>query len=713
MPEGHKIASAYVEVRAEDKTEEQGKHIGAKLTAGLGALGLGAILGKSLNAGLDVQAGQAKLNAQLGLTKSQAGIVGKAAGRLFSGGYGSGMDQINDAVKSVILNVSGMREASEADLERISGKVVNTANIFDQDLGGVTKAVGQMMKTGLAKSADEALDIITKGFQGGADKSEDFLDTLNEYGVQFHKMGLSGAQATGIISQGLKAGARDGDLVADAIKEFSIRAVDGSATTAAGFKMIGMSGEKMGKVIAKGGDFANEALSDTLDRLRAMPDPVKRSQAAVALFGSQAEDLGQALYAIHPETAAEGLGKIKGAADDAGKALNDNARANVATFFRQLQSGAINIVGAKVIPGLTSLSGKLNTSVGPAFKMGGQAVKDTTKWLSQHQGVVRAVLTVVGPAVGVYVLWTAAVKAWAIATRVATGVQIAFNAVMNANPVMLLVIGLGLLVGGLILAYQKVGWFRAGVQAAFRGVQVAIGFVMDHWKLFLGILTGPLGIAILGIVTHFNTVKVVALTSIRVLISGFLLLVSTLVHGAASAFGWVPGLGGKLKGAARAIDGFRDSTNASLAAMTKDITINADVKPARDAISGLIREAGSKTAYIHVTTIGGPGGVTGGRQAFATGGFPDDGEFTVGEQGPELMRKSGSKLEVLTNRQLHHKLDEPTRPAEVNVKGLPGIHIEHLTITVQADDLRKAADVYDLIEDAARQVGTGSNREEL
>jgi hypothetical protein len=97
------------------------------------------------------------------------------------------------------------------------------------------------MRTGLAKNAQDALNIVTVGFQAGDDKAGDFLDTLNEYGTQFRKLGLDGKEATGLISQGLKAGARDGDLVADALKEFSIRAVDGSKTTKKGFEALGLS----------------------------------------------------------------------------------------------------------------------------------------------------------------------------------------------------------------------------------------------------------------------------------------------------------------------------------------------------------------------------------------------------------------------------------------------------------------------------------------
>jgi phage-related minor tail protein len=106
---------------------------------------------------------------------------------------------------------------------------------------------------------------------------------------------LDASTATGLLVQGMQAGARNSDLVADAIKEFSIRAVDGSKTTSDGFKAIGVDAGQMAAQIARGGPEASAALDLVLNRFRAMPDPVAQSRAAVALFGTQAEDLGKAL----------------------------------------------------------------------------------------------------------------------------------------------------------------------------------------------------------------------------------------------------------------------------------------------------------------------------------------------------------------------------------------------------------------------------------
>src|SRR3546814_9211726 len=125
-----------------------------------------------------------------------------------------------------------------------------------------------MIKTGLAKNAEVACDILTRGAQTGANEAEELLDTFSDYSTQFRKLGLDGKTAMGLLSQGLQGGARDADIVADAFKEFSIRAIDGSDKTVEGFQAIGLNAGDMAQRIGKGGKSASGALDLTLDSLR-------------------------------------------------------------------------------------------------------------------------------------------------------------------------------------------------------------------------------------------------------------------------------------------------------------------------------------------------------------------------------------------------------------------------------------------------------------
>lgn len=105
----------------------------------------------------------------------------------------------------------------------------------------------------------------------------------------------------------------------------------------------------------------------------------------------------------------------------------------------------------------------------------------------------------------------AASKIASVATKVWTGVQAAFNAVMELNPVVLITTAIIALIAVIILAYKHSQTFRNIVNAAFHAVLAVVksvwSWIKGHWPLLLAILTGPIGLAVVFIVRHWNMIK--------------------------------------------------------------------------------------------------------------------------------------------------------------------------------------------------------------
>lgn len=435
-----------------DSVDKMEKTFSAKSLA-LAAAGAaaGAGVADAFTRSLDVEGAQAKLAAQLGESGEVAAQAGEAAGSLYSQAYGDSLGEVNEAVRTVIQSGALMEGATTEQIETITGRVLSLAKAFDQDVGGATNAVAQMIRTGLAPDAETALDILTRGFQEGADKAGDLLDTFNEYGTQFRQFGLDGQTAMGLLTQGLQAGARDADKVADAIKEFAIRAIDGSKTTADGFTAIGLSADDMAQKIAAGGPTASAALDLTLDKLRAIEDPVKRDAAAVALFGTQAEDLGDALYALDPSAATASLGEVGGAAERLNETLMDTAQNKIEGVKRGFDQWLMSIVG---------IQGPVGDVAASVVGLGGDA------------------LTVAGQ-LGMAAV---ALKGMGLASKTAAAAQWLLNAAMSANPIGIVIGLLALLVGGLVWAYNESETFRNIVNGAWEAVKTAVGAAVD-WVL--------------------------------------------------------------------------------------------------------------------------------------------------------------------------------------------------------------------------------------
>jgi len=472
---------------------------------GLAAVGVaaGGAMMAAFGEALDQSKITARLGVQLGATPAEAQKYGKIAGELYSKGITTDFQTAADAVKATMAAGILPPEATNAQIKSISTNVADLASTFDQDLGGVTNAVSQMMRTGLATNGKEALDILTAGFQSSANKADDLLDTFNEYGTQFRKAGLDGATAVGLMNQAIQAGARDSDIAADAIKEFSIRAIDGSKTTADGFKALGLNADDMAKKFGAGGKSATEALDTTLDRLRNIKDPVEQSAAATALFGTQAEDLGEALYAMDPSSAAEGLGEVGGAADNMGKQLHDNAGTKVEAFKRTLEQGLVNMMGNYVIPALMEVPGYLE-QVGSAFVTAGGFVED-------HKGIFIGIATVITTIVLPSLVNMAATAVTSAATTVAAWATQAASALGTAATYVgvnaLIIAGWARQAAAAVAAALRVvaAWVMMGVQAMINAARMAAAWVIAMGPIGW-IIAAVVGLVIL-IIANWETVK--------------------------------------------------------------------------------------------------------------------------------------------------------------------------------------------------------------
>lgn len=317
-------------------------------SAAIGA-GVGAALGVGITEALNVEAANDKLAAQLGLGSAEASAVASVSASVFRGAWGESTSQVNDAIKGVYQNIGDVSQA-KGGLEGVTTKVLALADTFDQDLGMTTAAVGQLMRTGLADSAEEAFDIITVGLGTAADKSGDFLETINEYSTQFKRFGVDGQTATGLIVQALKNGARDADQVADALGQFGEKATAGGKPVEEAFKSIGLNSKEMSRLMQEGGASAQKALQMTTDALRGTEDKSVRLNAAVALFGDPANVMGDGLYAMNPAAAAAaaGMDNAAGATDRLVAKVGGSSSAKLEEFKRKVV-GELTEVGGTMV----------------------------------------------------------------------------------------------------------------------------------------------------------------------------------------------------------------------------------------------------------------------------------------------------------------------------------------------------------------------------
>jgi hypothetical protein len=219
-----------------------------------------------------------------------------------------------------------------------------------------------------------------------------------------------------------------------------------------------------------------------------------------------------------------------------------------------------SFIGTEVLPRLKSFGGFLASDVLPRLQSLGEFVKRNLDFFVPF-------VAVVGTAI-------AGFKVYALVTRTAAATQALLNTVMAANPLGLVVIALAAVAAGLVFAYKRSERFRDIVDGAFKTVAAGGKWMWETVlrPAFDGIKTA---FGAVGIAATFMWDKVLKPT-FRFLAETWVTVAGAILRGAETAFGWVPGLGGKLRDASAKFETFKDDVNRSLGNLKdKSLTITA------------------------------------------------------------------------------------------------------------------------------------------
>lgn len=359
----------------DDAGSEFGKNIIAALVsipiAGA-VIGVGVAAGKALldgfNDGLQQEASFDRLQALTGIDEAAALRLGRAAGEAYANNFGDSIESNMD-ISRLALQFDIIDEtATTRDAQKVVQGLAGIADVLGEDVQPVARAVTQLLRTGLASSAEEAFDILATGQREGANLAEDLLDTMSEYASTFSAMGLTGGQALGLINQGLRAGAPNSDFFATALQELGIRIREGDDATSGFLDQLDLVPGEMRKAFIEGGPAARDALDAIFDRLRDT-DPIDRNRIAVGLLGTQFEDLQLDLTQLDLSNAEDQLNGVTGSAQRMFDTLADNDASKMEQAQRNIEVATDGIKGA----------------LAAAFS---EPLGDFADWVSQNRGPV-------------------------------------------------------------------------------------------------------------------------------------------------------------------------------------------------------------------------------------------------------------------------------------------------------------------------------------
>ncbi|UAT29503.1 peptidoglycan DD-metalloendopeptidase family protein [Bacillus badius] len=533
-----------------DQSEGAGKSMkilgaaAAATAAGIAAVATG--LGAAIKVTDEFNSSMKQVQVATGLSTTQMKEMKEMSKNLYNQNLGEDWNDLAEAI-STTKSVTGL---AGKELEKATSNAIVYRDVWGEEVSQSVKAADTMMRN-FGITSDQAYNLLAQGAQKGLNKSDELIDSANEYAPYFKSLGFNANQMFDTFSAGLAKGAFNLDKVGDAVKEFNIRAKDGSDASKEAFQALGMDAAKMSQIFAKGGPQAQKSFREVVQAISAIKDPVKKNEIGVALMGTQFEDLEKDVVAAMG-TARSQFDMTKQTMEQIKNIKYDSFGMALQGIARQVETGLLIPIGEKLLPVLTSFSKSFAMAMPTIKKVAAEtfggignvmsSVADKIgPAFSKIPSIFRNVLTVAKPIIDQFVSFAKNIGSQLISFWQTDGAQIVqavknvfagIGAIVRAlAPVVLFIINMvwtnvkGVIQGALniIMGLVRIfsGLFTGDFAKMWQGVkQLFIGAVQFIWNylnlLFVGRILGGIKALATGAITRVGGMW----TSVKSLFSG-------------------------------------------------------------------------------------------------------------------------------------------------------------------------------------------------
>jgi TP901 family phage tail tape measure protein len=602
------------------KTEEAGAKfgplgkVGGIALAGIG-LAAAAVAAESVKMASTFQSTMEQLATQAHVPQKSVDDLSQRVLDL-AGKVGEGPDSLAEALYHI--------ESSFASTGITGGKAMHLletaskgAKMGHADLVDVTNALDAAVVSGIpgVKDFDQAMGMLNATVGSGDMHMQDLADAFStgavavvkNYGLSLRDVGA----ALAVFGDNNIRGRLAGTQLRMTVQSLAVPAKTGAKA----LEELGLKSDTLAKDMQHGGLI--EAVSDLHEHLvKSGNTGVKSGNLLTQAFGKKA-GVGLAMLVDQFDRLKSKYVEI----DKGANGFADAWKQQQATFAQQWDQvkasveGVMIKLGLKLLPMLSKALpvagaiavGAIN-GLSDAIDATQQVLDPLIGFIQDHSTVFGAFAVAIAAGAAAWAIWTGAIAAWTVVTGIATAAQAAFDAVLDANPIMLIIIAIAALAAGLIYAYKHSEAFRNIVDdvagaisnaakavwnfeiSIVQAVATAVAFVIDRF--------GDMATFVGNVLSHIPGMGAAGAA---------LQTLGRQAHAAAE----------KVRNVARALEGIK----------SKDVNLTV-----------------RHVDLFSTKRIGGPGigpgpwaKATGGIVGRAAGGGPRSNTTLVGENGPELV----------------------------------------------------------------------------
>ena len=335
-----------------------------------------------------------------------------------------------DFTKDINKTKLALRQMDVQNIDEISAKIHELSTVFNEDSIKIAKAANSMTKQ-IGGSFESNLSILKDGFEKGGNLNGDMLEQFSEYSAKMRESGLNASQTMALLIQANKQGIFS-DKAIDSIKEATQALNEMGPSQLDALKGIGVTQAMLkDKTPFEAIQLISKSLKNATTQARQL--------VMADIFKGAGEDGGMFFL--------EGLGSVD-------------------LDITKLQS--FQAMDAGMNTWLANFQSKI------ADTMGSLPIQDIAAFTMTVMGMI-SILTTLNGVMSFTAIWTKAV----------TAAQWLWNAAMTANPIGLIVVGIGLLIGLIVLAINKWDEWGAAITLFLGPIGTVIGMfksLYDHWE---------------------------------------------------------------------------------------------------------------------------------------------------------------------------------------------------------------------------------------
>lgn len=567
-----------------EDTGEKIKGVGEKMTVGVTA--------PIVAAGAAGLAAFGEVDEALDTIITKTGATGEKADQLSESfeNVGSNTHLPLQTVGEAIGEVNTQFGFMGKQLEDSTNYLLQYAGINETDVSQSAISARQAIEAyGLEYSdLNSVLDVTTKTAQDTGQSVDDLMKKAIDGAPQIKQLGLSFGEGITLMGKFEQSGVDSGAALSSLSK----------ATVAY---------SKDGKTLSQG-------LGELQNKIKNASSETEAINAAAEIFGTK----GGPRMADAIRRGALDLGDLAKSAESSGGTVGTTFDATLDPIDKAGQ--AMN--NAKLA--MAGVGESVQVSLLPFFEMATNAMQSFKGWWdSLDQGTKNWIITIAGIAAAVGPVLVVFGTLMGSITKIYNGIKLmqsAFSVVsafLAANPFVLGIAAIALLVAGVVIAYNKVKWFRDGVNAF-------IGGIKNTFVQGFNFISGYLGSVFGGIVQNFNNF----FNAGKRIFNGFIDFVTGVFTG-----NWEQAWNGVVNIFGGIFDGIVAYAKAPL-----NLLIGL--------INGMIGGLNNIKLPKWVPGIGGKGIDIPQIPYLATGGHLINGQAIVGEAGPELLTAKNGKTTV-------------------------------------------------------------------